>query len=165
MNSRKNMTLFHFGDRVIWKDPETNEETFGWRILSIPERDDDDMFPEDGIYTIVNDNGSEAEVYEAELRIDSDALPADDFIDNMVGDFETGDFEVYDSFKYNEELVGLYVVLGIETNSSEEVSEVLGNAAASWGWYVHGLRRTDTFTIGSPTQSIEVRFRKRQKGE
>jgi len=60
-------TTFRVDDRVCWTDPESGETTSGWTVTSAPEPGDDGEIPEDGLYTIVNDSGSEAQVYAYEL--------------------------------------------------------------------------------------------------
>ena len=60
---------FKVGDKVNWIDPETEEETSGWTVISAPDEEDaKELSPEDAIYTIENDDGSEAEVLGSELR-------------------------------------------------------------------------------------------------
>lgn len=65
-------TAFKVGDRVRWTDPDGGETTPGWTVTSVPEPDDDGEAPEDGIYTILSDTGSEAEVYAGELNKESE---------------------------------------------------------------------------------------------
>ena len=60
---------FKVGDKVMWNDPEYDEWTDGWTVVSAPPNDDEeDVSPEDDIYTIENEDGSEAEVLGSELR-------------------------------------------------------------------------------------------------
>lgn len=54
---------FRVGDKVTWIDPETEEITYGWKVVDAPE-----PASGDGIYVIAKDDGSEAEVYGNELR-------------------------------------------------------------------------------------------------
>lgn len=57
---------FKVGDKVMWKDPEYDEWTDGWTVISGPEEGFDVY---DDTYTIENDDGSEAEVLGCELRL------------------------------------------------------------------------------------------------
>ena len=66
--------VFKVGDKVSWFDPEYDEITSGWTVTYVPEDiyDDegelDDIDPGDIIYTIENEDGSEAEALGSELR-------------------------------------------------------------------------------------------------
>lgn len=57
---------FQVGDKVMWKDPEYDEWTDGWTVVSIG-AEGFDVY--DDTYTIKNDDGSEAEVLGCELRL------------------------------------------------------------------------------------------------
>ena len=60
---------FKVGDKVNWIDPEYDEITSGWTVVSAPDEEDaEELPPEEAMYTIVNDDGSEAEVLGSELR-------------------------------------------------------------------------------------------------
>ena len=80
---------FKVGDKVCWVDPETEEIISGCKVIVAPEVDDDGEIPEDGIYVIAKDDGSEAEVYGKELRpetvkeSDVEPLDEDDFLNKM----------------------------------------------------------------------------------
>lgn len=64
------MATYEIGDKVCWADPD-GETTCGWTVIGIPDLDDDGNVPDDGIITIRNASGSEAEVYVHELRKES----------------------------------------------------------------------------------------------
>ena len=65
------MDEFKIGDRVDWLDPDGPRISEGWVVKSIPEYDSDDM------YTIAQDNGSEAKVFECEIRHASTSISDD----------------------------------------------------------------------------------------
>ena len=48
---------YKVGDRVLWIDPETGEETSGWRVVDAPE--DDGVYDPRDIYVIANDDSRE----------------------------------------------------------------------------------------------------------
>ena len=95
--SRKEQTkedrTFQVGDKVMWKDPEYDEWTDGWTVISGPEEGFDVY---DDMYTIENKDGSEAEVLGCELRLsetmkeggESEPLPAEEFLDKVLEDAE-----------------------------------------------------------------------------
>ena len=70
---------FKVGDRVMWNDPEYDEWSGGWTVTYAPEDAD-----KDAIYTIENDDGSEAEVYGSELRPAKMANEVKDASDDWV---------------------------------------------------------------------------------
>lgn len=50
-------SAYRVGDAVKWRDPETDDETDGWKVIEVNGE----------IITIANEDGSEAEVLECEL--------------------------------------------------------------------------------------------------
>ena len=53
------------GDMVVWTDPETGEDTAGWRIATVATGG----MCGDGVYCIKRKDGSEAEVYLHEIAV------------------------------------------------------------------------------------------------
>lgn len=65
------MDEFKIGDRVDWLDPDGPRISEGWVVKSIPETGSEDM------YTIAQDDGSEAEVFGCEIRHASTSISDD----------------------------------------------------------------------------------------
>ena len=84
--------IFKVGDKVSWIDPEYDEITSGWTVVSAPdEKDAEELLPEEMMYTIENDDGSEAEVLGSELRPALDNLLGGNAEDLMISDMEGDD--------------------------------------------------------------------------
>ena len=160
---------FKVGDEVCWVDPETGRVTCGWKVVDAPEPDDDGEIPEDGIYVIAKDDGSEAEVYGKELRPKTvkeaagEPLDEYEFIDLMKDD-DAGDvFTVYDGTPMGDGSVCLNVIVNKDDTDNEEVKAEFGDWVEQYGW------RYDSFTFSSDlvgdegTETINVYFRPIEK--
>ena len=99
---------FQVGDRVMWKDPEYDEWTDGWTVISAPEEGFDVY---DDMYTIENDDGSEAEVLGCELR-SAEMMKESWYPEHGIG-------EVVSWKDENDEMQDGWTVIGCDVNTFE----------------------------------------------
>ena len=159
---------FKVGDEVCWVDPETGRVTCGWKVVDAPEPDDDGEIPEDGIYVIAKDDGSEAEVYGKELRpktVKEAAEPLDEyeFID-LMKDEDVGDvFEVYDGTLMGDGSVCLNVIVNKDDTDNEEVKAEFGDWVEQYGWRYESFSFSSDLVGDEGTETINVYFRPIEK--
>ena len=120
---------FKVGDKVNWIDPETEEETSGWTVIDAPDEDDaKELSPEDAIYTIENDDGSEAEVLGSELRPAKMVNEAQVVVDaNDVWDI----LELLDDDVANKNLTDL---INSHVRTEEEIMDAIENILGAAGY-------------------------------
>lgn len=120
---------FKVGDKVNWIDPETEEETSGWTVISAPDEEDaKELSPEDAIYTIENDDGSEAEVLGSELRPAKMVNEAQVVVDaNDVWDI----LELLDDDVANKNLTDL---INSHVRTEEEIMDAIENILGAAGY-------------------------------
>ena len=160
---------FKVGDKVCWVDPETEEIISGCKVIVAPEVDDDGEIPEDGIYVIAKDDGSEAEVYGKELRpetvkeSDVEPLDEDDFLNKMM-DSDTDDvFDVYEGSVMVDGSVCLNVIVNKEDVEEEEVEAEFADYAAQFGWKYENFSFSSDLVGDEGTETINVYFRPIEK--
>ena len=160
---------FKVGDEVCWVDPETGRVTCGWKVVVAPEPDDDGEIPEDGIYVIAKDDGSEAEVYGKELRprtvkeAAGEPLDEYEFID-LMKDEDVGDvFEVYDGTPMGDGSVCLNVIVNKDDTDNEEVKAEFGDWVEQYGWRYESFSFSSDLVGDEGTETINVYFRPIEK--
>ena len=161
---------FQVGDKGMWKDPEYDKWTDGWTVISGPEEGFDVY---DDMYTIENDDGSEAEVLGCELRLvemmkedgESEPSPAEDFLDKVLEDAEdTNDvFEVYDGTVLEDNEVVLNVNVYKDDVDDWDVKEEFKTMPRKYGWEYEGWEYSSDVTGGDNTE-ILVYFKKSTMG-
>ena len=168
--SRKEQTkedrTFQVGDKVMWKDPEYDEWTDGWTVISGPEEGFDVY---DDMYTIENKDGSEAEVLGCELRLsetmkeggESEPLPAEEFLDKVLEDAEDTDdmFEVYDGTLMGDGSVCLNVIVNKDDTDNDEVKAEFGDWGGQYGWKYDSFSFSSDLVGDEGTETINVYFR------
>lgn len=157
---------FQVGDKVMWKDPEYDEWTDGWTVVSIGEGGFDVY---DDTYTIKNDDGSEAEVLGCELRLadmmkeggESEPLPAGEFLDKMLEDAEDTDdmFDVYDGSVMGDGSICLNVIVNKDDTDNEEVKAEFGDWGKQYGWKYDSFSFSSDLVGDEGTETINVYFR------
>lgn len=162
---------FKVGDKVNWIDPEYDEISSGWTVISAPDEEDaKELPPEEAIYTIVNDDGSEAEVLGSELRPaemvkESEELSAQEFVDSMIdAGQDLGDlFEVYDGSVGKDGTVVLNVIAHKESVSVKDVEGAFKAVAAEWGWKLQSFGYSDDMVdsiVDGDNCALKVIFKK-----
>ena len=131
--SRKEQTkeyrTFQVGDKVMWKDPEYDEWTDGWTVISGPEEGFDVY---DDMYTIENDDGSEAEVLGCELRL-SETMKKMDEASVVVDANDVWDvLDLLDDEVANKNLTDL---INSHVRTEEEIMDAIDNC------YPDGVRK------------------------
>lgn len=157
---------FQVGDKVMWKDPEYDEWTDGWTVVSIGEGGFDVY---DDTYTIKNDDGSEAEVLGCELRLsetmkeggESEPLPPGEFLDKMLEDAEDTDdmFDVYDGSVMGDGSICLNVIVNKDDTDNEEVKAEFGDWGKQYGWKYDSFSFSSDLVGDEGTETINVYFR------
>lgn len=157
---------FQVGDKVMWKDPEYDEWTDGWTVVSIGEEGFDVY---DDTYTIKNDDGSEAEVLGCELRLsetmkeggESEPLPPGEFLDKMLEDAEDTDdmFDVYDGSVMGDGSICLNVIVNKDDTDNEEVKAEFGDWGKQYGWKYESFSFSSDLVGDEGTETINVYFR------
>ena len=155
---------FKVGDKVMWNDPEYDEWTGGWTVVSIGEEGFDVY---DDKYTIKNDDGSEAEVLGCELRLATtvneanDVLSPEEFCDRMLEDAENidVDFSTYDSNVIDDETVALNVTVYRDEISDEEVEAEFKDMPTKYGWEYDSYAYSNEYNVEEGTKDILVYFR------
>lgn len=161
---------FQVGDKVMWKDPEYDEWTDGWTVVSIGEEGFDVY---DDTYTIKNDDGSEAEVLGCELRLsetmkeggESEPLPPGEFLDKMLEDAEDTDdmFDVYDGSVMGDGSICLNVIVNKDDTDNEEVKAQFGDWGKQYGWKYESFSFSSDLVGDEGTETINVYFRPIEK--
>jgi hypothetical protein len=165
---------FKVGDKVSWIDPEYDEITSGWTVVSAPDEEDaEGLPPEEAMYTIENDDGSEAEVFGCELRpaletvMESETEPLDEyeFLDKMLEDAEDTNevFDVYDGNVIEDGTVALNVTVYKDDVEDGEVEAEFKDMPLKYGWEYEEFRYSSDVPGEEGTESIVVYFRPQKK--
>ena len=146
--SEEHLMEFKVGDKVNWIDPEYDKWTSGWTVISASDSDsEDDMYT---MYTIKNDDGSEAEVLGCELRPVTTMNEAAVVVDaNDVWD-------VLDLLSDEEANKNLTDLINSHVRTEDEIMDAIDELALEYGTQISKATLNGMFSADNISELIEA---------